>query len=162
MNYDDLILQYIDEIRSKILLGQGVGGKKDLVKSLAACLGETIVIEATNGKSYNADGFDVITEDVKQTEVKTALLSSGDDYIAAYGLLQKRNKCDQFAIVDMNTRRLSIIPHDIMFEYLDEGTRNGKQRTDFRWSKSYNTKDKIRVKETELFLKYEVTMEVNR
>lgn len=162
------ILLWMDEIKQRILSGKEIGGKVDLYKSLGACIGENIVIDTINGTAANNEGCDAISGDNPHipsnelVETKAAMLSSGDNYIGAYNILTKRGKCKYFAFVDMNTRRTSIIPHDVVFEYLDKGGTRGGQLTSFCWSKHYNGKKpngktcRTKPEATQLFLKYEV------
>ena len=166
---EDQIIKWMDEIKQRIVSGKEVGGITDLYKSLGACVGENIVIDVTNGKASNGEGHDAISGvnshiPADQTvETKAAMLSSGDNYIGIYNLITKRDKCDYIGAVDMNTRRTSLIPHDAMFSFLDEGGPRGGTLKNFKWSKHYNgvkpngKKCRSRIKATNLFLKYEVT-----
>ena len=163
------IIEWLDEIKQRILDKKEIGGQTDLYKSLGACIGECVIIDTVNGKAANGEGLDAISGDNPYidpnlfVETKAAMLSSGDNYIGVYNLLQKRGKCNVFGVVDMNTRRKSLIPHDAMMKYLEEGGPRGGTLTSFKWSKHYNgTKPngktcRCNKKGTELFLKYEVT-----
>jgi len=63
----------------------------------------------------------------------------------------KRNGFDYIRIIDGINERIFEIPHDIW--YTEAKINNGE----FLWSSTYNTKDKLQRKNTELILKYEVT-----
>lgn len=166
---DVKIIEWMDEIKKRILSGEEVGGITDLYKSLGACVGENVIIDTTNGTAANDEGSDCKSGDNphipanKLVESKAAMLSSGDNWLGAYNILRKRNKCDYFGIVDMNTRRKSLIPHDVMFEYLDKGGPRGGELSSFCWSKYYNEVKPngkvcgINREATQIFLKYEVT-----
>jgi hypothetical protein len=165
---DTKIIEWMDEIKQRILSGKEVGGLTDLYKSLGACVGENIVIDAINGKAANSEGHDAISGDNphipsdKTVETKAAMLSSGDNYIGVYNVLTKRGKCNYLGAVDMNTRRISLIPHDDLFSFLDKGGPQGGILKNFKWSKHYNgvkpngKKCRSRIEATKLFLKYEV------
>ena len=168
---DTKIIEWMDEIKQRILSGEEVGGVTDLYKSLGACVGENIVIDAINGKAANGEGYDAISGDNphipadKTVETKAAMLSSGNNYIGIYNIQTKRGKCNYFGAVDMNTRRVSLIPHDVMFSYLDKGGPRGGTLKNFKWSMHYNQtkpngkKCRSRIEATKLFLEYEVKNE---
>ena len=88
-------------------------------------------------------------------EVKSAVIQS-DGSCIAYSLSGKEKHCDFVALVDMTRQqdeiRISIIPTDVFFTY---GAFNGNKER-FGWSGSFNKNDRIRVKNTEMFLEYEV------
>jgi hypothetical protein len=135
--------------------------EKDLIRSLVGAMGEAKIIEITNGKIHNK-AFDVMGTKrfIGRIEVKAAFKPTTGTF-GAWGLMCKRNKCDYFGIVEMsgfanNKYRVSMIPHDAMFEHLDKPNSNGKTPDSFLWSETYNETDKKRVEGTNLFLKYEV------
>lgn len=63
----------------------------------------------------------------------------------------KKDGFDYIRIIDGINERIFEIPHDVWFS---EAKLNGGE---FLWSSTYNTKDKLQRKNTELILKYEVT-----
>ena len=136
-------------------------GTDDLYKSLVGSIGESKVVSLTEGESVNGK-FDVLGK-VRfpgRIEVKTANKPTGGK-LGAWSLMCKRNGCDYFALVDAsnlinNKYRISMIPHDAMFEFLDTPNSKGNYPDFIRWSASYNETDKLSVKSTQLFLKYEV------
>jgi len=136
-------------------------GTDDLYKSLVGSIGESEIVSLTEGISVNGK-FDVLGK-VRfpgRIEVKTANKST-DGMLGAWSLMCKRNGCDYFALVDASnlTRdsyRISMIPHDAMFEFLDTPNSKGSTPDFIRWSESYNETDNKSLKATALFLKYEI------
>tara|TARA_A100001015_G_scaffold79490_1_gene88193 strand:- start:8528 stop:9007 length:480 start_codon:yes stop_codon:yes gene_type:complete len=138
-----------------------LSGTDDLYKSLVASIGESQVVNLTEGEAVNGK-FDVLGK-VRypgRIEVKTANKPT-DGKLGAWSLMCKRNGCDWFALVDAsslenNVYRISMIPHDVMFAFLDTPNSKGNCPDNIRWSASYNTTDNKCIKATDLFLMYEV------
>jgi hypothetical protein len=138
----------------------------ETMKQMAGTVGENMIADLTRGQVV-AREFDVLVlEDHRLTngidlrigdriEVKSAVIQT-DGSCIAYSLGGKEKYCDFVALVDMTRQeddiRISIIPADVFFTY---GAFNGKKER-FGWSGSYNKNDRIRVKNTEMFLEYEV------
>ena len=78
------------------------------------------------------------------------VMPTGELRIGAAGE-NKKGGFDLLRIIDSVNGRIFEIPHDVYFK---EGKRYGKE---FRWSSSYNKKDKRQVNNTQLLLKYEIT-----
>lgn len=149
-------------VKATDMHGKGIlPGEQDLIRSLVGAMGEAKVLELTKGEIRN-EAFDVMGKHlfVGRIEVKTTLKPTTGTF-GAWSLMCKRGRCDYFAIVEMsgfadNKYRISVIPHDVMFEYLDTPNRNGKTPDYFKWSETYNEFDNKAVSGTEIFLKYEV------
>jgi len=137
-------------------------GTDDLYKSLVGSIGESQIVSLTEGESVNGK-FDVLgkTRYPGRIEVKTANKPT-EGKLGAWSLMCKRNGCDWFALVDAsslenNKYRISMIPHDVMFEFLDTPNSKGNCPDNIRWSASYNSTDNKCTEATELFLKYEIS-----
>ena len=99
----------------------------------------------------NAEGYDQINEETgHRTEVKYT------DYVLTLGglrihnLYNKKGKCDFVKLIDAVNNRVFQVPAAALFKY---GKFYGQE---FRWSNSYNKKDKFQRNNTSLILKYEV------
>ena len=140
-------------------------GTGDLYKSLVGSLGESKVVELTEGESVNGK-FDVLGK-VRfpgRIEVKTANKPTSG-MLGAWSLLCKHNACDWIALVDASSiedsdYRISMIPHDAFFEHLLTPNKKGNTPDYFRWSETYNESDNLSVAATNLFLKYEVSIDI--
>ena len=60
----------------------------------------------------------------------------------------KRGLFDYIQIIDGNSNRMFMVPHDEFFAIVGD-------RVEFHWSASYNETDKVRVEHTEMLLKHE-------
>jgi len=128
----------------------------DMQRQATAFCGEHLVKRFTNGNIRHISGYDVQGANGKTYEVKST--NRPDARSMRIGnLLSKKDKCDFIAIVDFNSKKLSLIPHDVFFDdelvYLCT-TSNKKGR--FSWSASYNETDKLATKNTAIFKQYEV------
>lgn len=150
-----LLVKALDMCRQGILPAE-----TDLIRSLIGAMGEAEVVKLTDGEITNKN-FDVYGRKkyVGGIEVKTAHVPTAGT-LGAWSLMCKRGKCDYFAIVDMSNLninpRISMIPHDAMFKYLDTPNKRGNTPDYFKWSLSYNVTDKKCVEATRIFLEYEV------
>ena len=140
-------------------------GTGDLYKSLIGSLGESKVVELTEGESVNGK-FDVLgsIRYPGRIEVKTANKPTSG-LLGAWSLLCKHNACDWVALVDASTiedsdYRISMIPHDAFFEHLLTPNKKGNTPDYIRWSETYNESDNLSVAATNLFLKYEVSIDI--
>ena len=117
-----------------------------------ALIVEKKVAEDANSSFVNKAGYDEINPEKGRIETKFTnyILPSGELRINSAGE-NKRDKFDILRIIDGANERIFEIPHD---EYFNKGKRYGSE---FRWSSSYNKNDNIKVNNTSLLLKYEVT-----
>jgi hypothetical protein len=53
-----------------------------------------------------------------------------------------------------------MIPHDAFFEHFLTPNKNGNTPDYIRWSETYNESDNLSVAATNLFLKYEVSIDI--
>lgn len=154
-NLETLLVKALDMCRKGPMPAE-----TDLIRSLIGAMGEAAVVELTEGDIVNK-GFDVFARKNYdgRVEVKTASKPTGG-MLGAWSIKCKRGKCEYFALVDMSDLnsepRISMIPHDVMFEYLDKPNSRGSTPDYFKWSLSYNTTDNLCVDATQIFLKYEV------
>ena len=140
-------------------------GENDLYKSIIGSLGESKVLELTEGESVNGK-FDVLgsIRYPGRIEVKTANKATNGK-LGSWSLKSKHNKCDWMALVDASSiedsdYRISMIPHDVFFKHLLTPNKNGNIRDEFVWSETYNESDNLAVETTNLFLKYEVPIDI--
>ncbi len=117
-----------------------------------ALIVEKKIAEDANSSFVNKAGYDEINPEKGRIETKFTIytLPSGELRINSAGE-NKRGKFDILRIVDGVNERIFEIPHD---EYFNKGKRYGGE---FRWSSSYNKSDNIKVNNTSLLLKYEIT-----
>ncbi len=159
------MFQYLAEKTYQINMSQK-SANVETMKQMAGTVGENMIADLTRGQVVLRE-FDVLVlENQRLTngidlrigdriEVKSAVIQS-DGSCIAYSLSGKEKHCDFVALVDMTRQqdeiRISIIPTDVFFTY---GAFNGNKER-FGWSGSFNKNDRIRVKNTEMFLEYEV------
>ena len=100
----------------------------------------------------NKTGHDEIhkTKGRIETKFTNYILPSGELRINSAGE-NKRGGFDLLRIIDGINERIFEVPHD---EYFKKGKRYGGE---FRWSSSYNTKDRKQRGNTQLLLDYEIT-----
>lgn len=100
----------------------------------------------------NTKGYDQYNPKTKQRiEVKyTDYIKPGKE-LRVNSLYGKMGKCDLVKFIDAVNGRTFLVPADVLFKF---GEFNGNE---FLWSSSYNTRDKVRVSNTQLLLQYEVT-----
>lgn len=140
---------------------ENCAGAQDLIKQNIAFLGENIVKKITNGESANKNGYDILVHDGKykgRIEVKTSFQPT-DNALGAFSLASKKSNCDYIALVNannLNNIRVSIIPEKIFFKEAKLSKSANKENDTFRYSVSYNQKDKVQTDNTNLVLKYEV------
>jgi hypothetical protein len=140
-------------------------GTNDVYKSLIGSLGESKVVELTEGESVNGK-YDVmgVTRYPGRIEVKTANKSTNGVF-GAWSLEGKEGHCDWIALVDASSiedsdYRVSMIPHDVFFERYNTPNRRGNISPYFLWSETYNESDDKQEENTNLFLKYEVPIDI--
>ena len=105
-----------------------------------------------DGHEYvNTKGYDQYDpKNKKRIEVKyTDYIKPGKE-LRVNSLYGKMGKCDQVKFIDAVNGRTFLVPADVLFKF---GEFSGKE---FLWSSSYNTRDKVRVSNTQLLLQYEV------
>ena len=141
-----------------------LSGVDDLYKSLIGTMGESKVVNLTEGESVNGK-FDVLgkTRYPGRIEVKTANKPTNGK-LGAWSLKEKKGHCDWVALVDASgvqdsDYRVSVIPHDVFFDYFDNRTAKSDYVT---WSFTYNESDNLSPEMTNLFLKYEVPIDIIR
>jgi len=117
-----------------------------------ALLVEVKIAADAGNRFVNKSGYDEISKSGDRIETKyTNYLLNGKTLRINSAGENKRNGFDFLRIVDGINGRIFLIPHD---EYFKIGKRYGNE---FKWSGTYNEKDKIQINNTELLLKYEVT-----
>tara|TARA_B100000809_G_C14980754_1_gene474441 strand:- start:475 stop:945 length:471 start_codon:yes stop_codon:yes gene_type:complete len=116
---------------------------------------EEMYANYVDGVVINATGFDVLV-DGERHELKYTYKLQGKSTLRVGGLKSKPGKCDFIVIIDGLNNRTFKIPADIFFdkEKYDERFNVGVN-VEFRWSGSYNEKDKVQIENTNLLLKYE-------
>ena len=117
-----------------------------------ALIVEVKVAEDAGSDFVNKTGHDEVHKIKGRIETKFTnyVMPTGEMRINSTGE-NKRNGFDLLRIIDGINERIFEIPHD---EYFNISKRYGSE---FRWSSTYNQKDKKQVNNTNLLLKYEIT-----
>ena len=131
-----------------------IDNSDDLLKDpkFQALIVEKKVALDAGSEFVDKDGHDEV-HDIKgriETKYTNYVLPQGSLRIGSAGE-NKKGGFDILRIIDGINQRIFEIPHD---KYFNEGKRYGNE---FRWSSSYNKKDKVQVNNTKLILQYEVT-----
>ena len=135
----------------KNFLNNNLGSLLDDPK-FQALIVEVKVAKDAGSDFVNKTGHDEVhkTKGRIETKFTNYIMPTGEMRINSAGE-NKRNGFDLLRIIDGINERIFEIPHD---EYFNISKRYGSE---FRWSSSYNTRDKKQVNNTNLLLKYEVT-----
>ena len=131
----DRIIQEMDNVAK----GRFLGG---MVEILAA--------EKMGGEFCDAAGYDYMHPIFGRVEVKSTTDIQKGGSLRVSSLKSKIGECDFIHIIDMNSDRHFLIPHDIFYSQLDLNDEN-----ELRWSASYNEKDNVRVNNTRILLQFE-------
>ena len=135
-------LSRIIEQMNNIAKGRFLGG---IVEILAA--------EVMGSQYCDEEGYDYIHPIYGRVEVKSTTNIQRGKNLRVQSLKSKKGKCDSVHVIDMNSDRHFMIPHDVVFFELDLQDEN-----ELRWSASYNKTDKVMVNNTSILLKYEVAI----
>ena len=111
---------------------------------------EILVAEKMGGEFCDAAGYDYSHPIYGRVEVKSTTDIQKGGSLRVSSLKSKRGECDFIHIVDMNSDRHFLIPHDIFFSQLDLNDEN-----ELRWSASYNETDRVRENNTRILLQFE-------
>ena len=111
---------------------------------------EILVAEKMGGEFCDAAGYDYSHPIYGRVEVKSTTDIQKGGSLRVSSLKSKRSECDFIHIVDMNSDRHFLIPHDIFFSQLDLNDEN-----ELRWSASYNETDRVRENNTRILLQFE-------
>ena len=113
---------------------------------------EILAAELMRGQYCDEKGYDYIHPDYGRVEVKsTTNIQKGKNF-RVNSLKSKKGECDFVHVVDMNSDRHFMVPHNVVFYELDL-----HKEDELRWSASYNETDKVKVNNTSTLLKYEIT-----
>ena len=120
-------------------------------QTFQALIVEVKVADDANNVFVNKTGHDEVGKNGRiETKFTNYVKPAGELRINSAGI-NKKNGFDFMRIIDGVNERIFEIPHDV---YYEQGKFNGSE---FLWSSSYNQKDKIRVNNTNLLLRYETT-----
>ena len=107
--------------------------------------------EIMGGEFCDAPGYDYYHPVYGRVEVKSTTDIQKGGSLRVQSLNSKRNECDFIHIIDMNSDRHFLVPHDIFFNEL-ELIEDGNV---LRWSASYNENDNVRPHNTRILLQFE-------
>jgi hypothetical protein len=133
-------LPRIIEQMNNIAKGRFLGG---IVEILAA--------EIMGSQYCDEEGHDYIHPIYGRVEVKSTTDIQNGTNLRVNSLKSKKDKCDFVHVIDMNSDRHFMVPHNVVFYELDL-----YKEDELRWSASYNKTDKVKVNNTNILLKYEV------
>ena len=139
VEYAKANLDRIIEEMDNIAKGRFLGG---MVEILAA--------EKMGGEYVDATGYDYMHPVFGRVEVKSTTDIQNGASLRISSLKSKKDECDFIHIIDMNSDRHFLIPHDIFFSQLDLNDEN-----ELRWSASYNKNDRVRQNNTRILLQFE-------
>lgn len=111
---------------------------------------EILAAERMGGQYCDATGYDYTHSIYGRVEVKSTTDIQQGGNLRVSSLKTKKGECDFIHIIDMNSDRHFMIPHDIFFTQLDLNDDN-----ELRWSASYNETDNVRVNNTRVLLQFE-------
>ena len=124
---------------------------------LEDCKFQALVVEIkaaedAGSKFVNKIGHDEVHKTKGRIETKFTNYTLPDNTLRINSAGEnKRNGFDLLRIIDGVNERIFEIPHDA---YFNRGKRYGNE---FKWSPTYNKKDKVQRGNTQLLLDYEVT-----
>ena len=124
---------------------------------LEDCKFQALVVEIkaaedAGSKFVNQIGHDEVHKTKGRIETKFTNYTLPDNTLRINSAGEnKRNGFDLLRIIDGVNERIFEIPHDA---YFNRGKRYGNE---FKWSPTYNKKDKVQRGNTQLLLDYEVT-----
>lgn len=139
IEYTKTNLERIIENMDNVAKGRLLGG---MVEILAA--------EIMGGEYCDAAGYDYYHPVYGRVEVKSTTDIQKGGNLRVSSLKSKKGECDFIHIIDMNSDRHFMIPHDIFYTQLDLNDEN-----ELRWSASYNETDNVRVNNTRVLLQFE-------
>ncbi len=113
---------------------------------------EILAAELMGGQHCDEEGYDYIHPDYGRVEVKSTTDIQNGENLRVNSLKSKKDKCDFVHVIDMNSDRHFMVPHNVVFYELDL-----YKEDELRWSASYNETNKVRVNNTSILLKYEIT-----
>ncbi len=111
---------------------------------------EILAAEKMGGEFCDAAGYDYMHHIYGRVEVKSTTDIQKGGSLRVSSLRSKKGECDFIHIIDMNSDRHFLIPHDIFFSQLDLNDEN-----ELRWSASYNENDNVRTNNTRILLQFE-------
>lgn len=117
--------------------------------TVSGIISEMIAASQPGRCFVNGNGYDYVCEKYNKVEAKSTVCPQGKE-LRIQSFQGKFGKFDHLHIIDGVNNREFMIPHDDWFEWVHN-------LLEYRWSASYNMTDRVRIRNTDFLLKYEIT-----